>query len=291
MYRHLRFVVVAGVAVTLAGACRQGDSPQALAKLDSLSRAGAQRDSLVAEMAYNARVLSDIGTTLARVSIPKGKVRVSAESPMQAWRDSLVQRVRYVAARLPEAERLLRQSQERVQSLTLISDSLRTTLEATLTNYREIADSQRAQIGMLVAVVDTLRGQVVALTDTVANMSVRENTVYYVIGTKDELEERGIVQPEGGSRFLFVLWKTGVTLTPARHLDPSAFTAINKRQVTSIPLPDPNAHYRIASRQDLSALGGEQADDHGEISGAGSLTIAHPEQFWKNSKFLIIVIG
>ncbi len=291
MHRHLRFVVVAGVAVALAGACRQGDSPQALAKIDSLSRAGAQRDSLVAEMAYNARVLSDIGTTLARVSIPKGKVRVSAESPMQAWRDSMVQRVRYVASRLPEAERLLRQSEDRVASLTAVSDSLRTTLEATLTNYREIVDSQKSQIGMLVALVDTLRGENVALRDTVANMSVRENTVYYVIGTKDELEQRGIVQPEGGSRFLFVLWKTGVTLTPARHLDPSVFTAINKREVTNIPLPDPNAHYRIASRQDLSALGGTQADDHGEISGAGSLTIAHPEQFWKNSKFLIIVIG
>ena len=163
MHRHLRIVVVAGLAVALAGACRQGDSPQALAKLDSLSRAGAQRDSLVAEMAYDARVLSDIGTTLARVSIPKGKIRVSAESPMQAWRDSMVQRVRYVAARLPEAERLLRRSEERVAGLTSLSDSLRTTLEATLANYREIVDSQRAQIGMLVAVVDTLRGQVVAL--------------------------------------------------------------------------------------------------------------------------------
>ena len=193
MYRHLRIVVVAGVAVALAGACRQGDSPQALARIDSLSRAGAQRDSLVAEMAYDARVLSDISTALARVSIPKGKVRSSAESPMQAARDSLVQRVRYVASRLPEAERLLRSSEERVASLTTISDSLRTTLEATLANYREIVDSQKSQIGMLVALVDTLRGENVALRDTVANMSVRENTVYYVIGTKDELEQRGIV--------------------------------------------------------------------------------------------------
>jgi len=78
------------------------------------------------------------------VSIPKGKVRVSAESPMQAWRDSLVQRVPLRRGPSAEAERLLRQSQERVQSLTMISDSLRTTLEATLTNYKEIVDSQRA---------------------------------------------------------------------------------------------------------------------------------------------------
>ena len=90
MHRHLRTVVIAGLAVALAGACRQGDSPQALAKLDSLSRTGAQRDSLVAEMAYDARVLSDIGTTLARVSIPKGKIRVSAESPRQKLRRKMI---------------------------------------------------------------------------------------------------------------------------------------------------------------------------------------------------------
>ena len=290
MQRHLRFVVVAGAAVALAVACRQGESPEAQARLDSMSRASAQRDSLVAEMAYDARVLSEISTSLARVSIPKGKVRVNAETPMQASRDSLLQRVRYIAGRLPEAERLLRSSQERVSSLTSISDSLRAMLEATLANYKEIVDSQKSQIGVLVAMVDTLRGENVALKDTVANMSVRENTVYYVIGTRDELQERGIVAPVGGSRFLFVLWKTGVSLAPARHLDPSLFTAINKREVTNIPLPDPNAHYRIASRQDLTALG-TQADDQGEITGAGSLTISHPEQFWKNSKFLIIVEG
>src|SRR5437773_1911820 len=210
MQRHLRFVVVAGAAVALAVACRQGESPEAQARLDSRSRASAQRDSLVAEMAYDARVLREISTSLARVSIPKGKVRVNAETPMQASRDSLLQRVRYIAGRLPEAERLLRNSQERVSSLTSISDSLRAMLEATLANYKEIVDSQKSQIGVLVALVDTLR--------------------------------------------------------------------------------DPNAHYRIASRQDLTALG-TQADDQGEITGAGSLTISHPEQFWKNSKFLIIVEG
>src|SRR2546423_8131697 len=114
MHRKLRSVVVAGLAVALAGACRQGDSPQALAKLDSLSRAGAQRDSLVAEMAYDARVLSDIGTTLARVSIPKGKIRVSAESPMQAWRDSMVERRPHAAARLPQSERVLQRTRQRL---------------------------------------------------------------------------------------------------------------------------------------------------------------------------------
>src|SRR2546429_6341430 len=35
---------------------------------------------------------------------------------------------------------------------------------------------------------------------------------YYVVGTKDELEQKGIITEEGGARFLFVLWKSGKTL-------------------------------------------------------------------------------
>src|SRR2546427_9635158 len=52
---------------------------------------------------------------------------------------------------------------------------------------------------------------------------------------------RSIVK-EGGSRFLFVLWKSGQTLQPARELDPAAFHAIDKTKVTEIPFPRSEEH-------------------------------------------------
>jgi len=97
-----------------------------------------------------------------------------------------------------------------------------------------------------------------------------------------------VIAEEGGSRFLFVLWKSGRTLVPARELDPSMFTQIDKRSVTSIPLPDSARTYRIVSRNDLSALGA-QPDPNGGISGATRIPIATPDRFWATSKYLIIV--
>ena len=120
-------------------------------------------------------------------------------------------------------------------------------------------------------------------------MSTISNTVYYVVGTKDELERKGLIQEEGGARFLFVLWKSGKTLVPARNLDPSEFTQADRRHLTELPLPQSDKEYRIVSRQDTSAL--ETPPDHdGKLSGH-AVKISDTARFWANSKYLIIVEG
>jgi hypothetical protein len=289
---NARTSIAAGFALVLSLACSGKPSAAVQARLDSLQTAASERDRLVQEMAQNARMLSDVSLELSKVQV-RGKLDVSSESPGQAARDSVVQKVRYIATRLSQTEGQLRQSERRLRSLTSVSDSLRTTLQATIANYDTIVATQRDQLMAFASRIDSLQGQNVslsatnaALTDTVNDLSLRENTVYYVIGTKDELSRRGIVQETGGSRFLFIFWKSGKSLQPARTLDPSAFTAIDKRQVTTIQLPDSSKSYRIASRQDLSSLATPPAED-GRIH--GSVQIAAPERFWAASKYLIIV--
>jgi hypothetical protein len=108
------------------------------------------------------------------------------------------------------------------------------------------------------------------------------NTVYYVIGSKDDLKKRGLIVEEG-SKFLFFGHKA---LVPARTLDESQFTPIDKYTVTTITLPDSAKRFQIVSRQD-PALVHEGTTPDGKPDGV--LTIANPEQFWTPSKFLIIV--
>jgi HSP90 family molecular chaperone len=191
-------------------------------------------------------------------------------------------------ARVSETENRLNESQQRIKNLSSLSDSLRATLDSTATNLGAIIESQRATVASLTEQVTRLETENVALRDTIANVTERENTVYYIIGTKDDLKQKGVIVEEGGSRVLFVLWRTGSTLAPAREIDPSMFTPINKRQVTEIRLPDAASEYRIASRQDLEYLATPR-NDQGKVTGTSSLQISAPEQFWRNSKFLIIV--
>ncbi|MGH7538329.1 MAG: hypothetical protein ACREMF_06825 [Gemmatimonadales bacterium] len=286
-----RIGATATLALLGALAC-QKPSPELQARIDSLQTAATERDHLVQEMAQNARMISDISAELAKVRV-RTKLNVSSESPSQAARDSMVQKVRYIATRLSQSDAQLRQSERRIRSMTTISDSLRSTLAGTIANYDSVVSSQRAQLVTFASQIDSLKGENTALyavntalKDTVSDLSLRENTVYYVIGTKADLKSRGVIDETGGSRFLFILWKSGKSVQPARTLDPTVFTAIDKRQVTTIPLPDSTKTYRVASRQDLSALA---TPLNGDGTVHGSLQIASPDRFWSGSKYLIIV--
>jgi hypothetical protein len=277
------------MALLLAAGCKQGPTPEVQARLDSLSQTSAERDRLMQEVAENTRLVSEISRELAKVNVPARQLKVSAESPLRASRDTLIQKIHYMAARVKEIEPKLKASEQHIKDLTTLSDSLRNELAATMQNLQGVIDNQKETIDALTLQVETLTAENVALKDTLENMSTISNTVYYVVGTKDELEQKGVIQEEGGARFLFVLWKSGKTIVPARNLDPSVFTVADRRHLEELPLPSPDKEYRIVSRQDTSAL--DTPPDHdGKLMGH-AVKIADPAKFWANSKYLIIVEG
>jgi len=278
-----------GLALALfaVAACRQGPTPETQAKLDELTKTSADRDRLVQEVAENARMMSQVSADLAKVRIPRKQLKVSSESPLGAQRDSVVQEIRYITGRVNESERKLRESAQRIDQLTTVSDSLRNTLQATITNYESVIEQQRATISTLTDQINQLTADKVALTDTVGLLKEQNNTVYYIIGTRDELLQKGIVVQEGGSRFPLIFAKVGQVVVPARVLDPKEFTKINKRSVTEIPL-DGDKNYRITSRQDLDGLA-TPPNPGGRVT--GSLKIANPDKFWSGSRFLILIQG
>ncbi|HZH41169.1 MAG TPA: hypothetical protein VFD85_09170 [Gemmatimonadales bacterium] len=286
----VKLAIVVVAAAVLAAGCDQQALKVAQARADSLQNVASDHDRAVAEVAADARALSDISTEMAKVRL-NGKMKIQpAETPEAARRDTVVERVRLLVSRVHSADAQLKTSRDQIASMTHLSDSLRATLESTVVNFQKVVDDQKTQIAALTARVDSLTGVNIALNDTLNATNTRDNTVYYVIGTKDDLIKRGVVTEEGGARFLFVLWKSGKTLVPARNLDPTQFTAIDQRQVTSIALPDSAQAYRIVSRNDLTALN-TPPTDNGEIQNTNKIAIAKPGQFWAGSRYLIIVEG
>src|SRR2546422_11491189 len=237
--------------VFVVAAC--GTSAETERKLAELEQANAQKDSLMQEVALSSRLLSDINVEIAKVKV-RGRLNVSSESPVTASSDTLIAKLRYVVTRVRETESQLSQSRERIKDLTNLSDSLRATLDSTASNLQAVIATQKQTIDLLTDQVNTLTAENVALRDSLS-------TGYYVIGTKAELKKRGILTEQGGGRVLFILWRTGKTLQPARNLDPSLFTAIDTRKVTQIPLPSSRAQYRVASLQDLDYIA-ERSEEH-----------------------------
>ena len=271
-------VSLAALLVTLA-AC--GTSAETERKLAELETANAAKDSLMQEVAISSRLISDINVELAKARVRNDRLRVSSESPITASNDTLIAKLRYVVARVRETEASLTASRERIKSLTALSDSLRTTLDSTVGNLQSVIAAQKTTIDLLTERVDALTAENVALRDTLA-------TGYYIVGTREQLKKTGILTEQGGGRVLFVLWRTGKTLQPARNLDPRDFTSIDTRSVTQIPLPSAQREYRVASLQDLEYVAEERVNN--KYTGTPVLTITSPVDFWRTSKFLIIIL-
>src|SRR5438093_13352971 len=93
MFKHSRLTAGAAwlpLALLMAAGCKQGPSPEAQARMDSLSQAAADKERLKQEVAENTRQVSEIGKELAAVDVPSKRLKDgAAASPLQGWRDTM----------------------------------------------------------------------------------------------------------------------------------------------------------------------------------------------------------
>lgn len=289
----------------LALACNQNKEELTKALADAQSLA-AEKDSLITEVLETSKFVNGVNEELAKARSAL-VTNAATESGTPAERDraartAALDRVQALVGRLNETEQRLEQSTQRARSLagrngTLLKqieeykasvDSLQATAARTETELRGMIDSQNVQIAGLNQTLDTARTMNAQLTtdktalqDTVTDLTHYKNTVYYVAGTEEELIKKGVVVKEG-SKFLFF---GGKQLHPARNLDSSAFTPLDKTSALSIDLPADH-EYKLVSRQDILAADTSSFKD-GKVT--GQLRIAEPETFWAPSKYLILV--
>jgi hypothetical protein len=289
--RRLGARCAAGLVVLAAAAC--GPDEEIQRQLAELQVVSAQKDSLIMEVTDNAQLMSEISAEVARVQSPTATV---GGREAASRRDQLLVDIRSLTSRIEESETRLQESQARIDRLGRdragLSSQVAQVREA-MTAFEQTVAHQRTTIVALEAQVANLQEQNVvlaaekaALEDTVVTMITEAVTVYYTVGSKDELVEHGLVTEEGGSRVLFVFGKRGKTLVPARGLNPADFTAIDMRDMREIYLPEADAGYVIVTHQDLSALE-TPPDEEGRIF--GSIRISDPERFWVGNPFLIVV--
>jgi hypothetical protein len=150
--------------------------------------------------------------------------------------------------------------------------------EKSLADANASAERQRAE---LESIIDGQTTHIAALGDTVTGLTGELRAVYVVAGTREELLKKGLLVSEGPRRFGFVGKRP---LAPARELDVTQFTKLDRVSDTTIFLPD--GVYKIVSRQNSSYAVPQQFKKGGIV---GGLTIENPEKFWSGSRYLILV--
>jgi ABC-type amino acid transport substrate-binding protein len=291
------------MAVVALGACDRS-KPELEKTLVQVQQISAEKDSLLRDVMATTQFIADANTELSKVRMranSKPTVSTTGEnegklSPSEQ-RAALLTRIKGITASLNEAESRLAASRKRVSMLDTNNAGLKTQLAAydsTITSFKNLIESQKSQVADLTAQVNALTTENTqlkefnvalttdknSLTTERDRLTTERNTVYYVIGTKDDLLKKKIIVQTGG------MMGIGKVQVPARELNPADFTSIDKTAVANIPLPNAEKSYKIVTRQDVSALE-MQPDEKGRIKTA--VAIKDPVAFWGPSKFLIII--
>lgn len=254
------------------------DKDRALAQVVDASKFA---DEVDAELRKVRNLSSKVGVTKSDES---GKTEAAAAQKdildrLAQMRQRLAARQRQVAAMIDTLKTMRADSSA---AATLLAD-----LNARLaTRDKEIAVFQD-EIRALQSQNAQLTAEKGVLTDTVKAMDVRENQVFYVVGSRRQLLADKLVTEEGGSRGLLIV-KLGKTLVPARTLDESRFTRADRREVLTIPLPRSDRPYRIVSRHDVGLIETAKKEKDGAFRGA-NIRITDPAKFWAASRYLIVV--
>jgi uncharacterized protein YoxC len=255
-----------------------------MASTDSLVKVIDQRDRYFDEV---VRSINDVYTNLAAVREKERMITQEAGetegkfSPTnEQARTELLKQIADIGSTLDENKKKIAGLQSKIKKMNKEFASLTETVQ----NLEKMLAERERTIAQLEGRVQGLEGEVVERDRLIAerdafigSQETSLNTVYYITGTRAELEEKGIIRDEGGFPFGWF----GSTTVLASGIDKSAFSTLDMRKDQVIHVPaeiDEIVPGRDASYYSMN-LTGEAASD---------ITITDPGRFWQE-KYLVII--
>lgn len=254
-------------------------------KRQEMNQFVAERDSYMVEVigAVNA-VYADLEQ--ARAS--EGKLLHQAENAGKNETSTSLDTRQKLIANIGEIGTTLKENRKRISELearSRASNRRIASLDTLIGNLRQALRDREESIAMLEAKVLGLETTVaensrrVAERDSViSEQRERMNTAYFIVGTREQLEEKGIITNQGG--FLWGL--LGSTTVLASGIDSSEFISIDRTKDQLIRVTG-RVDEIIPSRQDRFFSMAQRDDEH------ANLVITNPNKFWQD-RYLVIVV-
>jgi peptidoglycan hydrolase CwlO-like protein len=246
----------------------------------------AERDAYFEEVmrAVN-EVYADLESARAKEALIKKGAGVD-EGPAQFTnadaRQKLLKSINDIGSVLQDNRQKIASLQKKVKGFNGQIASLNTLIENLKTSLQEreqsVAQLQARVQGLETTMAEKTK-EIAQKEEKIDQQQKTINTGYYVIGTRAQLKEKGIIADEGG--FLWGL--LGSTTILASGIDGSEFTPIDKNQDLKIHVPGKIEEILPRRRQDFFAMANEPSGDGSE------LTIVSPEKFWQD-RYLVIVV-
>lgn len=177
--------------------------------------------------------------------------------------------------RIVGLETKLRSSRKQFEGLNAMVASLKQSLQEREQNIAQLESNLKD----LTAKVEEKTKEVADKEATIHNQQTQMNTAYYIVGTRKELEEKGIIHKEGG--FLWGL--LGSTTVLASGFEPTYFKPVDK--TSSVNLPVDGTIDEIIPRRNPDFYQTEP-----DANNSTTLRIVDPQKFWQD-KYLVIITG
>jgi hypothetical protein len=170
-------------------------------------------------------------------------------------------------------ERRLKESGSKYTGLEKLVEELKTTIHERDQSIVELWERIRNLETDVVQKADIIA----AHEETIKVQAKRMSTVYYVVGTRDTLKNRGIIAEEGG----FPWGLFGSTTTLASNLDDQSFSPIDVNNEMSIAIHGPIDE--IVPKRDEASYTQEMNEE-----GVAVLRIVDPQKFWQQRHLVIV---
>ena len=280
------FILAIISGLVLAGCNDRSDEVTQLSSdLQQAKNDLAQRDKYIDEI---TRSLNEVYMTLENVRAAEGQLQSHAENveagiqrTSQEARDQVFKQVAAVETQLRAGREKIALLEKRVKNYKSKFNGLNKMVASLKVQLQE----RETAIGELQARLTSLEAEVTRKNATIAvnEMAIASkekslNTAYYIIGTRDELREKGVITEEGG--FLWGLLGSSTVL--AEEVDEGLFTPIDKSNETVIPISRTIKDV-IPRRNVQSYAKAETAENQADLQ------ITDPLRFWRQRYAVIIV--
>lgn len=230
------------------------------------------------------QVYADLEKSRSKEATLKGQSGVNegtAHFTNAEARQKLMQNISDIGAGLKANRKQIAELQAKVKSVNGKMEGLNTLIENLKVSIQEreesIAKLEARVQGLEVTVIEKTR-VIVEKEGMIETQKKEMNTAFYVVGTRDELKKKGIINDEGG--FLWGL--LGSTTIMSSGIDGSQFTPIDKLRDQKIQVAGKINEILPRRNADLFATAPQ-------VEGSSELTIVRPDKFWQD-RYLVIVV-
>jgi hypothetical protein len=267
-------LVSAGCGKELEQRVKALEQEKAALQADSTEKAKALEDIISS--------MSEIQTSINSISDKQNNVRMEKNDVEQKGGASAKEMKTTILSNLGEIDKTLAENKQKIAALNQKVKSYKgkiAGLEKMVANLNETVANKEREVVTLKQEVARLNIEVVNLTTSNQEKDTKLRTAYYLIGTDDDLDKKGVYKNKGG------MLGIGRTAVLSDNLDLSLFTKVDVASTAEISIPKNRSGVKVLSNHPSSSYELESVGDKNT-----KLKIKDADAFWQKSKALVVML-